>query len=106
VLNGYRFEVIVGCMTAGKSSELIRRIERARLACLPAVIFRPSMDTRFQDGKIQSRNGLQSQAIMVEKPQDMLKYSYHAVIVGIDEMQFFRKKSLRLRRHSSGSAKR
>lgn len=89
MLSGYRFEMIIGCMSAGKSSELIRRVERARLAYLPTVIFRPSMDTRSKADFVESRNGLQSQAIVVAHPKDMLKYSSQAVVIGIDEVQFF-----------------
>lgn len=91
MLSGYRFEIIIGCMSAGKSSELIRRIERARLAYLPTVIFRPSMDTRSEPDLIESRNGLQSQAIVIDSPKDMLKYASQAVVIGIDEVQFFNK---------------
>lgn len=89
MFNGYRFEMIIGCMSAGKSSELIRRIERARLAYLPTIIFRPATDTRSKPNHVESRNGLTSQAIVVESPKDMLKYSLHAVVIGIDECQFF-----------------
>jgi thymidine kinase len=89
MLNGYRFEMIIGCMSAGKSSELIRRIERARLAYLPTIIFRPATDTRSKPNKVESRNGLASQAIVVESPRDMLRYSSQAVVIGIDECQFF-----------------
>ncbi|HEY9868669.1 MAG TPA: thymidine kinase [Candidatus Obscuribacterales bacterium] len=89
MLNGYRFEMIIGCMSAGKSSELIRRIERARLAYLPTIIFRPATDTRSKPNHVESRNGLTSQAIVVESAKEMLKYSSHAVVIGIDECQFF-----------------
>src|SRR5277367_686188 len=89
MLSGYRFEVIIGCMSAGKSSELIRRIERARLAYLPTVIFRPATDTRSKPDLVESRNGLQSQAIVVDTAKDMLSYSSQAVVIGIDEVQFF-----------------
>lgn len=81
--------MIIGCMSAGKSSELIRRVERARLAYLPTVIFSPAMDTRSKTGIVESRNGLQSHAVVVETPKDMLKYSSQAVVIGIDEIQFF-----------------
>lgn len=89
MLSGYRFEMIVGCMSAGKSSELIRRIERARLAYLPTIIVRPTTDTRSKPNFVESRNGLASQAIVVETPKDILKYSSHAVVIGVDECQFF-----------------
>ena len=81
--------MIVGCMRSGKSSELIRRIERARLAYLPTIIVRPATDTRSKPNQIESRNGLQSRAIVVETARDILKYSSHAVVIGMDECQFF-----------------
>lgn len=89
MLTGYRFEVIIGCMSAGKSSELIRRIERARLAYLPTIIVRPAIDTRSKPNQVESRNGLSSQAIVVDNAKDILKFSSHAVVIGIDECQFF-----------------
>jgi thymidine kinase len=89
MFSGYRFEMIVGCMSAGKSSELIRRIERARLAYLPTIIVRPATDTRSRQNLVESRNGLASQAIVVDSPRDILKYSSQAVVIGIDESQFF-----------------
>lgn len=89
MLSGYRLEVIVGCMSAGKSSELIRRIERARLAYLPTIIVRPKTDTRSKPNFVESRNGLASQAIVVAEAKEILKYSSHAVVIGIDEAQFF-----------------
>jgi thymidine kinase len=89
MLTGYRLEMIIGCMSAGKSSELIRRIERARLAYLPTIIFRPATDTRSKPNHVESRNGLSSQAIVVETAKDILKFSSHAVVIGLDECQFF-----------------
>jgi thymidine kinase len=89
MFSGYRFEMIVGCMSAGKSSELIRRIERARLAYLPTIIVRPAMDTRSKPNCVESRNGMASQAITAQASRDILKYSSHAVVIGIDECQFF-----------------
>lgn len=87
MFSGYRFEMIVGCMSAGKSSELIRRIERARLAYLPTIV-RPAIDTRSKANHVESRNGRTSQAIVVEDAKDILKYSSHAVVIGLDESQF------------------
>ena len=89
MLTGYRLEMLIGCMSAGKSSELIRRIERARLAYLPTIIFRPATDTRSKPDHIESRNGLASCALVVDTAKDILKYSAHAVVIGLDECQFF-----------------
>src|ERR1700733_49986 len=89
MFSGYRLEMIIGCMSAGKSSELIRRIERARLAYLPTIIVRPATDTRSKPNLVESRNGLASHAIVVDEAKDILKYSSQAVVIGINECQFF-----------------
>lgn len=89
MLSGYRFELIVGCMSAGKSSELIRRIERARLAYLPTIIVKPDTDTRWRPNCVESRNGLASQALIVAGAGEILKHASQSIVVGIDESQFF-----------------
>ena len=76
-------------MSAGKSSELIRRIERARLAYLPTIIIRPATDTRSRRNVVESRNGLASNAIVVDNAKEIAKYATQAVVIGIDECQFF-----------------
>jgi thymidine kinase len=86
---GYRFEMIVGCMNAGKSSELIRRIERAKLAYLPTIIVRPATDTRSKPDHVETRNGRALEAIVVKSAKEILKLSSQSVVIGIDECQFF-----------------
>lgn len=89
MVTGYRFELIVGCMSAGKSTELIRRIERARLAYLPVITFRPVTDNRVTEDVVASRNGLTATAVVVQDAKEILNYSHQAVVIGIDECQFF-----------------
>ncbi len=76
-------------MSAGKSTELIRRIERSRLAYLPTIIIRPSIDTRSKPNCVESKNGLTSHAYVIENPCDILEYAPQAMVIGIDECQFF-----------------
>jgi thymidine kinase len=76
-------------MSAGKSTELIRRIERARLAYLPVVTFKPVTDNRVKESVVASRNGLTAQAIVVKDAREILNYANQAVVIGIDECQFF-----------------
>jgi thymidine kinase len=59
------------------------------LAYLPTIIVRPATDTRSKPNLVESRNGLASQAIVVDHAKDILKYSSQAVVIGIDECQFF-----------------
>ena len=42
-------EVICGNMFSGKTEELIRRLRRAEIARLSVAIFKPRIDTRYED---------------------------------------------------------
>lgn len=42
-----RLEVITGCMFSGKTEELIRRLERVRIARGTVLLFKPTIDDRY-----------------------------------------------------------
>lgn len=82
-------EVISGCMFSGKTEELIRRLRRAQIAKQRVVIFKPRVDTRYSTDKIVSHNEQSLASIVVDKPQEILRLSGDAQVIGIDEAQFF-----------------
>jgi thymidine kinase len=45
-------EVICGSMFSGKTEELIRRLKRAQFAKQSVEIFKPSLDTRYDDDEV------------------------------------------------------
>ena len=45
-------EVVCGSMFSGKTEELIRRLRRAKIAGLRVEIFKPSIDTRYDDVQV------------------------------------------------------
>lgn len=49
-------EVICGSMFSGKTEELIRRLNRARIAKMKVEIFKPGVDTRFDEEKVVSHD--------------------------------------------------
>ena len=49
-------EVIVGSMFSGKTEELIRRLKRAQFAKQKVEIFKPTVDTRYDEFKVVSPN--------------------------------------------------
>ena len=53
---GGSIEVICGSMFSGKTEELIRRLNRARIAKLKVEIFSPKADTRYGEDAIISHN--------------------------------------------------
>ena len=49
-------EVVCGSMFSGKTEELIRRLRRAKIAGLHVEIFKPSIDTRYDDVQVVSHD--------------------------------------------------
>ncbi len=93
--NQYRegwLEVICGCMFAGKTEELIRRIHVLSYAKKNIMVFKPVIDNRYSDTEIVSHSGEHIPCISVENAKDILKYVKREVeVVAIDEVQFFDK---------------
>ena len=85
-------EVITGCMFSGKTEELIRRMKRAQIAKLRVKIFKPQIDIRYSTNDIVSHSEQSMPSQIVENPEDILKLSADADVIGIDEAQFFDKK--------------
>jgi thymidine kinase len=83
-----RLEVITGCMSCGKTEELIRRIHRAKIARQRIIVFKPQIDDRSEDC-LKSRSGLEIPAQEIEVISDILIAACDSQVVGIDEAQFF-----------------
>ncbi|GAB6099606.1 thymidine kinase [Halanaerocella petrolearia] len=88
-------EVISGVMFSGKSSELIRRVERSMIAEQEVLVFKPSIDNRYSDTEVASHNGITIEAQIVddvagirEKVKEK-KERETLDVVAIDEGQFF-----------------
>ncbi len=86
----YKFELITGPMSCGKTEELLRRLKRASIANKKIKAFSPSMDTRANSDCIASRCGGTYNAIKVKRAMDILDYiTPEDEIIAIDELQFF-----------------
>jgi thymidine kinase len=57
--------VIVGHMFADKTTEFIRRVERQVIAGRRAVVFKPSLDAKYDASKVAAHNGLKFDAYVV-----------------------------------------
>jgi thymidine kinase len=84
-----QIEVICGSMFSGKTEELIRRLNRARLAKLKVEIFKPSLDKRYHDTDVVSHNETSIRSSPVNFAGDILLLSGDCDVVGVDEAQFF-----------------
>ena len=80
-------EVICGPMFAGKTEELIRRVNRMNFAKKKYLIFKPTIDDRFSEQSVISRNGYKQNAININSIDDIKNYD--ADVYVIDEFQFF-----------------
>lgn len=85
-------EVISGCMFAGKTEELIRRINVLSYAKKNIKVFKPAIDNRYSNRKVVSHAGSSVDSIVVAKARDILTHVDESVdVVAIDEVQFFDK---------------
>ena len=82
-------EVVCGSMFSGKTEELIRRLRRANIANQKVVIFKPAIDTRYDETNIVSHDARMIEAIPVAHSSAILAVSDEVNVVGIDEAQFF-----------------
>ncbi|MCX5774253.1 MAG: thymidine kinase [Fusobacteria bacterium] len=83
-------ETICGSMFSGKSSELIRRIKRAKIARQNVVLFKPAIDVRYDHEKVVTHDKNSLDAKVVSTVEEMKYYISEDVdVVGIDEVQFF-----------------
>lgn len=82
-------EVICGPMFSGKTEELIRRLKRAEIANKKVEIFKPQVDTRYDEVDIVSHNENKIKSTPVSHSENILLLSDGSDVVGIDEAQFF-----------------
>lgn len=82
-------EIICGSMFSGKTEELIRRLTRARIARQRVEIFKPSIDTRYDENNVVSHNENVITSTPVQASSQILLYASNVDVVGIDEAQFF-----------------
>ncbi|MFT3904555.1 MAG: thymidine kinase [Niabella sp.] len=82
-------EVICGSMFSGKTEELIRRLKRVKIANLKVEIFKPGIDTRYDETAIVSHDTNAIPSTPVDNSQKILLMAQGTDVIGIDEAQFF-----------------
>ena len=82
-------EVVCGSMFSGKTEELIRRLKRAEFAKLKVEIFKPSVDTRYDENDVVSHQGTSIRSTPVPASENILLLANDVDVIGIDEAQFF-----------------
>ena len=82
-------EVICGSMFSGKTEELIRRLKRAKFARQRVEIFKPKVDTRYDEDQVVSHDSNQIRSTPVPAAANIPILADGCDVVGIDEAQFF-----------------
>ena len=83
-------ETISGCMFAGKTEELIRRIKVLEFAKKNILVFKPKIDNRYSNKMVVSHAGSSVESIVVKNSEEILDYiDDKTEVVAIDEAQFF-----------------
>jgi len=81
-------QVITGCMFAGKTTELIRRL---KLINKNYLLVKPKIDTRDINSQICTHDGLFETGIQVDSLSEISNKLKSIEVLGIDEAQFFKK---------------
>ena len=82
-------EVICGSMFSGKTEELIRRLRRAQFARQKVEIFKPAIDTRYNEDMVVSHDANEIRSSPVPAADNIPLLADGCDVVGIDEAQFF-----------------
>ncbi|MDX1942519.1 MAG: thymidine kinase [Saprospiraceae bacterium] len=82
-------EVICGSMFSGKTEELIRRLKRAKIANQKVEIFKPKVDTRYDDANVVSHDSNSILSTPIDHSSRLLMLAEGVNVIGIDEAQFF-----------------
>ena len=87
-------ECICGSMFSGKSEELLRRIKRGVIAKQKILLFKPSIDNRYEENMVSTHNGNSYESVNIDKAEQIYNYIIDKKydIIGIDEVQFFDEK--------------
>jgi len=82
-------EVICGSMFSGKTEELIRRLKRAKIAKQRVEIFKPRIDTRYDQHKVVSHDDNYILSTPIKHSSELIRLAEGVNVVGVDEAQFF-----------------
>lgn len=82
-------EVICGSMFSGKTEELIRRLKRALYGKQKVQVFKPQIDTRYDEWSVVSHSQQKLVATPVTRAEQIWQHLRpDTEVVGIDEVQF------------------
>ncbi|MEZ6194957.1 MAG: thymidine kinase [Planctomycetota bacterium] len=100
-------EVICGSMFSGKTTELIRRLTRARYARQKVQTFKPATDVRYDAADVVTHEGARHESIPIGRGAEIFDHlEDDTFVVGIDEAQFLDLDTVRVARELAGEGRR
>lgn len=93
-----QLEIITGCMFSGKTEELIRRLERVRIAGRKILLFKPTIDVRYGTTAVVTHYGREFAAHQLPPGEETLERLVaivgkdalaQASVIAFDEGNFF-----------------
>ena len=100
-------EVISGCMFAGKTEELSRRIKVLEYAKKKIAVFKQTIDNRYSEDSVVSHAGSSVKSFNIKNAREIFDYiddSYD--VIAIDEVQFFDEEIVEICDHFADQGKR
>jgi thymidine kinase len=82
-------QLIFGPMFSGKTTELLRRIKRYKIANRICLLIKYRVDDRYSNENVSTHDKQMCKAKPVEHLRDALEEAFEAQVIGIDEGQFF-----------------
>lgn len=84
-------EVICGGMFAGKTEELIRRINRINYAKKTVLVFKPKIDNRYDESSVVSHSQKKIKSIVISEAKEIKEHIKKQLpyAIAVDEVQFF-----------------
>ena len=86
-----RIDIIIGCMFSGKSTEMIRRINRSQVINKKSLIINSNKDTRYGNSVISTHNLEQVKCLSLSNLSELYDNSdfLDTDLIFIEEAQFF-----------------
>ena len=81
-----KIEIITGCMFAGKSTELLSKVDEYNIRTL---FVKPKIDLRYDESSINTHSGKKVDAIVVDSLAEIFNKLSDFHLVAVDEAQFF-----------------
>ena len=82
-------DLVLGPMFAGKSTELLRKIKRYRVAEKTCLVIKYENDKRYSEKMMSTHDKQMIEAVSCTKLEDCIEKARDFDVVGIDEGQFF-----------------